>query len=80
MFLKTHKIILNFVDRYHLLKVNQDQVTFLNSPISHKEIEAVINHPPTTTTTKQTNKQTNKKTAQGQIVFEKNPTQVSMKC
>ena len=32
----------DFLDRYHLLKVNQDQVTYLNSPITHKEIEAFI--------------------------------------
>jgi hypothetical protein len=33
----------NFLDRYQLLKLNQDQTKDLNSPVSHKEIETVIN-------------------------------------
>jgi hypothetical protein len=33
----------NFLDRYQLPKLNPDQVNDLNSPISPKEIEAVIN-------------------------------------
>ena len=37
----------NFPDRYQVLKLNQDQVNDLNSPISPKEIEAVINSLPT---------------------------------
>jgi hypothetical protein len=45
----------NFLDRYQVSKVNHDQMKDLNSPISPKEIEAVINSLP-----KQTNKQTNK--------------------
>ena len=36
-----------FLDRYQVPKLNQDQVNDLNSPISSKEIEAVINSPPT---------------------------------
>jgi hypothetical protein len=32
-----------FLDRYQVPKLNQDQVYDLNSPISPKEIEAVIN-------------------------------------
>jgi hypothetical protein len=32
-----------FPDRYHVPKLNQDQLNDLNSPISPKEIEAVIN-------------------------------------
>ena len=32
-----------FLDRYQVPKLNQDQVDLLNSPISPKEIEAVIN-------------------------------------
>jgi hypothetical protein len=40
-----------FLDRYQGLKLNQDQINDLNSPISPKEIEAVINSLPTTTTT-----------------------------
>ena len=37
----------NFLDRYLVPKLNQDQVNDLNSPISPKEIEAVINSLPT---------------------------------
>jgi hypothetical protein len=37
----------NFLDRYQVLKLNQDQINDLNSPISPKEIEAVINSLPT---------------------------------
>jgi hypothetical protein len=37
----------NFLDRYQLPKLNQDQINDLNSPISLKEIEAVINILPT---------------------------------
>ena len=36
-----------FLDRYQLPKLNQDQINDLNSPISPKEIEAVINSFPT---------------------------------
>jgi hypothetical protein len=36
-----------FLDRYQVPKVNQDQINDLNSPISPKEIEAVINSLPT---------------------------------
>jgi uncharacterized protein YidB (DUF937 family) len=36
-----------FLDRYDITKLNQDQVNDLNSPISPKEIEAVINSLPT---------------------------------
>jgi hypothetical protein len=35
-----------FLDRYQVPKLNQDQVNHLNSPISPKEIEAVINSLP----------------------------------
>jgi hypothetical protein len=35
-----------FLDRYQVPKLNQDQVKDLNSPISPKEIEAVINSLP----------------------------------
>ena len=37
----------NFLDRYQVLKLNQDQINNLNSPISPKEIEEVINNLPT---------------------------------
>jgi hypothetical protein len=33
----------NYLDRYHVPNLNQDQINDLNSPISPKEIEAVIN-------------------------------------
>jgi hypothetical protein len=33
----------NFLDRYQVSKLNQDQINGLNSPISPKEIETVIN-------------------------------------
>ena len=33
----------NFLDKYQVQKLNQDQINDLNSPISPKEIEAVIN-------------------------------------
>jgi hypothetical protein len=36
-----------FLDRYQVPKLNQDQDNDLNSPISRKEIEAVINSLPT---------------------------------
>ena len=34
------------LDRYQIPKLNQDQVNDLNSPVSPKEIEAVINSLP----------------------------------
>jgi hypothetical protein len=37
----------NFLDRYQVPKLNQDQINDLNSPISPKEIEALINSLPT---------------------------------
>jgi hypothetical protein len=36
-----------FLDRYHIPKLNQDQINDLNSPKYPKEIEAVINSLPT---------------------------------
>ena len=42
----------NFLDRYQVPKLSQDQINDLNIPVSPKEIEAVINSLPTTTTTK----------------------------
>jgi hypothetical protein len=32
----------NFLDRYQVAKLNQDQINDLNNPISPNEIEAVI--------------------------------------
>jgi hypothetical protein len=37
----------NFLDRYQVPKLNQDQINNLNSPTSPKEIEVVINSLPT---------------------------------
>jgi hypothetical protein len=34
-----------FLDRYHIPKLNQEQVNYLNRPISHKEIEVIKNLP-----------------------------------
>ena len=36
----------NFLGRYQVPKINQDQINDLNSPITPKEIEAVINSLP----------------------------------
>jgi hypothetical protein len=36
-----------FINRYQVTKLNEDQVNDINSPISPKEIEAVINSLPT---------------------------------
>ena len=37
----------NFLDKYHLPKLNQDQISKLNRPITAKEIETVIKTFPT---------------------------------
>jgi hypothetical protein len=36
-----------FQDRYQVPKINQDQINDMNSPISPKEVDAVINSLPT---------------------------------
>jgi hypothetical protein len=36
-----------FPDRCHIPKLNQEQVNYLNRPISHKEIEEFIKNLPT---------------------------------
>jgi hypothetical protein len=36
-----------FLERYHIPKLNQEQVNYLNRPILHKEIEEVIKNLPT---------------------------------
>ena len=41
----------NFLDRYQTPKLNQDQIDHLNSPITPKEIELVIESLPTKTST-----------------------------
>jgi hypothetical protein len=50
----------NFLDRYQIPKLNQDKINHLNSPITPKEIEAVIKSTQTNKTKQ--NKQTNKTT------------------
>ena len=42
----------NFLDKYHLPRLNQDQISKLNRPITAEEIETVIKNLPTTTTKK----------------------------
>jgi hypothetical protein len=37
----------NFLDRYQVPKLNQNQINDLNSPLYPKEIESVINRLPT---------------------------------
>jgi hypothetical protein len=37
----------NFLDRYRVPKLKQDQINHLNSPITPQEIETVINSLPT---------------------------------
>jgi hypothetical protein len=32
-----------FIHRYHISKLNKEQVNYLNRPISHKEIEVLKN-------------------------------------
>ena len=39
----------DFLDKYNLLNLNQDQVNYLNNPITPKEIMAVNNILPTKT-------------------------------
>jgi hypothetical protein len=39
----------NFLDRYQIPKINQDQINHLYSPITTKEIEAVIKSLPNQT-------------------------------
>jgi hypothetical protein len=46
----------NFLDRYQVPILNQDQINDLNSPIAPKEIEIVINSLPSTTTITTTKK------------------------
>jgi hypothetical protein len=42
----------NFLDRYQVPKLNQDQTNDLNSPTSPKDIEAVVNSLPTKKSTR----------------------------
>jgi hypothetical protein len=37
----------NFLDRYKIPKLNQDQINHLNNPITAKEVEAIIKSHPT---------------------------------
>ena len=56
----------NFLDKYHLPKLNQDQISKLNRPITAEEIETVIKSLPT-------------KKAQDQMVSAQNSTRLSKK-
>jgi hypothetical protein len=58
----------NFLDRYHLPKLNQDQVNHLNSPITPKETETVIKTLLMKNKKQETKKQ-QQKTTQGQMVL-----------
>jgi hypothetical protein len=42
----------DFLDRYQVPKLNQEEVNYLNSPICPKEIKEVIKNLPTTITKK----------------------------
>jgi hypothetical protein len=58
----------NFLNRYHVPKLNQDQVNYLNSSTMPKETEVVIKNLPA-----------KKKTAQGQMVLVQNSTRPAKK-
>ena len=62
-----------FLDRCHIPKLNQEQVNYLNRPISHKEIEEVSKNLPC-----KTNKQKHKNN-QGQMDLVQNSTRPSEK-
>jgi hypothetical protein len=51
----------NLLDRYQVLKLNQDRTNDLNSPISPKEIEAAINSLPSKRKKKKKEKEKEKK-------------------
>ena len=57
----------NFLDKYHLPKLNQDQISKLNRPITAEEIETVIKSLPT------------KKKSQDQMVIAQISTRFSKK-
>jgi len=42
------RVMDNFLDRYQVPKLNQEQINHLNNPITPKEIEAVIKGLPST--------------------------------
>jgi hypothetical protein len=52
----------NFLERYQVPKLNEDQINHLNSPITPKEVEAVINSLPTKKKKKKKKKKKNPKT------------------
>jgi hypothetical protein len=49
----------NFLDRYQISKLNQDQISHLNSSITPKETETVIKSLPTKNKNKTKTKQKN---------------------
>jgi hypothetical protein len=66
----------NFLDRNQVTKLNQDQISDLNSPITPREIEAVIKSLPTK---KQNKTKQNKKNAQKEIGLVQNSIRPSKK-
>jgi hypothetical protein len=60
-----------FLDRCRIPKLNQDQIKYINRPISHNEIEVIKVLP---TRKKQKQKQTNKNNPQGQMDLVQNST------
>ena len=64
--MKNVKEMDNFLDKYHLAKLNQDQISKLHRPITVEEIETVIKSLPT-------------KKAQDQMVSAQNSTRFSKK-
>jgi hypothetical protein len=55
----------NFLDRYQIPKLNHNQINHLKSPITPKEIEAVIKSLPS----KKKKKKKKKKKGWGQLVY-----------
>ena len=70
----------DFLDRYHIQKLNQGHINYLNQPLTPKDIEAVIKSlqtKPNKTKTKQT--KTKQKNPQGQMVLGQNSIRPSKK-
>ena len=77
--LKNIKEMDNFLDKYHLSKLNQKQRSKFNRPITDKEIETVIKFSQAKNKTKQneTKQQQQQKQTQGQMVSAQNSTRFS---
>jgi hypothetical protein len=61
----------NFLDRYQVSELNQDQINYLNCPITPKKLEAIISRPPPP--------QKKKKKAQDQMALEQSSIKLSKK-